>query len=61
MMWFFLAGSGFDFLLFDTQHALVEIKELGPCIRSMGGREGVSIVRVGENRADQICYALDQG
>ena len=24
----FLAGSGFDFLLFDTQHAPVEIKQL---------------------------------
>ena len=23
----FLAGSGFDFLLFDTQHAPVEIKQ----------------------------------
>ena len=57
----FLAGSGFDFLLFDTQHAPVEIKELGPCIRSMRGVEGVPIVRVGENGADQICYALDQG
>ena len=57
----FLAGSGFDFLLFDTQHAPVEIKQLGSCIRSMRGAEGVPIVRVGENRADQICYALDQG
>ena len=57
----FLADSGFDFLLFDTQHAPVEIKQLGPVIRLMRGREGVPIVRVGENRADQICYALDQG
>ena len=57
----FLADSGFDFLLFDTQHAPVEIKQLGAVIRSMRGREGVPIVRVGENRADQICYALDQG
>ena len=57
----FLAGSGFDFLLFDTQHAPVEIKELRRSIRAMRGREAIPIVRVGENRADQICYALDQG
>ena len=31
----FLADSGFDFLLFDSQHAPVEIKQLGPVIRSM--------------------------
>ena len=31
----FLADSGFDFLLFDTQHAPVEIKQLGPVIRAM--------------------------
>ena len=56
-----LASSGFDFLLFDSQHAPVDIKQLGHCIRSMRGAEGVPIVRVGENRADQICYALDKG
>ena len=57
----FLAGSGFDFLLFDTQHAPVEIKQLRAPIAGMQGREAIPIVRVGENRADQICYALDQG
>ena len=57
----FLAGSGFDFLLFDTQHAPVEIKQLRAPIAGMRGREAIPIVRVGENRADQICYALDQG
>ena len=51
----FLAHSGFDFLLFDTQHAPVEITQLGSCIGSMRGAEGVPIVRVGENRAGQIC------
>ena len=57
----FLARSGFDFLLFDTQHAPVEINELGPSIRSIRVGEGVPIVTVGENRADQICYALGSG
>jgi 2-keto-3-deoxy-L-rhamnonate aldolase RhmA len=57
----FLASSGFDFLLFDTQHSPVEIKELRSSIAAMRGRNAVPIVRVGENVADQICYALDIG
>jgi 4-hydroxy-2-oxoheptanedioate aldolase len=57
----FLAGSGFDFLLFDTQHAPTEIKQLGPAVRAMRGREAIPVIRVGDNRPDQICYALDQG
>ena len=56
----FLAGSAFEFLLFDTQHAPVEIKQLASCISTMRGTEGVPSVRVGETRADQICWALDQ-
>lgn len=57
----FLADSGFDFLLFDTQHAPVEIKQLQGQLAGMRGRHAIPIVRVGENRADQICYALDLG
>ena len=57
----FLASAGFDFLLFDTQHSPVEIKQLGGAIGAMRGRAASPIVRVGENRADQICYALDAG
>jgi 2-keto-3-deoxy-L-rhamnonate aldolase RhmA len=57
----FLADSGFDFLLFDTQHAPVEIKQLQGQLAAMRGRNAIPIVRVGENRADQICYALDIG
>ena len=56
----FVAGSGFDFLLFDTQRASAEIKQLASCISTMRGTEGVPSVRVGETRADQICWALDQ-
>ncbi|MFQ5380461.1 MAG: HpcH/HpaI aldolase/citrate lyase family protein [Dehalococcoidia bacterium] len=57
----FLADAGFDFLLFDTQHSPVEIKQLLPAVRATRGRKAVPIVRVGENRQDQICYALDIG
>jgi len=56
-----LADAGYDFLLFDTQHSPVEIKELMPKIQAMKGKRASPVVRVGENRQDQICYALDIG
>lgn len=57
----FLADSGYDFLLFDTQHSPVEIKQLQAPLQAMRGKAAIPIVRVGENRQDQICYALDLG
>lgn len=57
----FLADSGFDFLLFDTQHSPVEIKDLQDQLRAMRRKQAIPIVRVGDNRPDQICYALDIG
>lgn len=57
----FLAGAGFDFLLFDTQHSPDTVKGLAGAVAAMRGRETAPIVRVGESRADEICYALDIG
>jgi len=57
----FLADAGFDFILFDTQHSAVEIKELQYQVQAMKGKRASPIIRVGENRQDQICYALDIG
>ena len=57
----FLADAGFDFLLFDTQHTAVGIKELESQIQAMKGKRAIPIVRVGANDQDQICYALDIG
>ncbi len=56
-----LADAGFDFLLFDTQHSPVEIKELQHQIRAMKGKKAIPIVRVGANDQALICYALDIG
>ncbi len=56
-----LADAGFDFLLFDTQHSPVEVKQLIPAIASMRGTKATPIVRVSANRADLICFALDAG
>ena len=57
----FLADSGFDFLLFDTQHSPVEIKQLKPEVDAMKGKHAIPIIRVGDNVQDQVCYALDLG
>jgi 4-hydroxy-2-oxoheptanedioate aldolase len=56
-----LLADHFDFLLFDTQHSAVYIKELGPAIASMKGKKACPIVRVGDNRPDLILNALDAG
>jgi 4-hydroxy-2-oxoheptanedioate aldolase len=56
-----LADAGFDFILFDTQHSPVEIKQLIPTITAMKGKKAAPIVRVSDNRADLICFALDAG
>ena len=37
-----LADTGFDFLLFDTQHSPVEIKQLIPAIQAMRGKTPMS-------------------
>jgi len=57
----FLAESGFDFILFDTQHSAVEIKELQKALQAMRGKKAIPIIRVGQNVQDQVCYALDIG
>lgn len=57
----FLADTDFDFLLFDTQHSPVEIKQLAPAVAAMRRRHAIPVIRVGDNRPDQICYALDVG
>ena len=46
----FLTDAGYDFLLFDTQHKAVEIKELQYQLQAMRGKRASPIIRVGENR-----------
>jgi 4-hydroxy-2-oxoheptanedioate aldolase len=56
-----LANSGYDFLLFDTQHSPFEVKQLLPSVQSMRGAKAAPIIRVSQNREDLICMALDAG
>ena len=56
-----LADSGFDFILFDTQHSPVEVKQYNLALQAMRGMKAAPIVRVSANRPDLICFALDIG
>ena len=57
----FLANAGLDFLLLDTQHSTDDIKSLGRVVNATRGTDTSPIIRVGDLRPDQICYALDVG
>ena len=57
----FLANAGFDFVLFDTPHSTDDIKSLGRAVGGTRGTDASPIIRVGDLRPDQICYALDVG
>jgi 4-hydroxy-2-oxoheptanedioate aldolase len=57
----FLADAGFDFILFDTQHMAVGIKELQYQLQAMRGKRASPVIRVGVNDQTLICYALDIG
>ena len=57
----FLGDTDYDFIFFDTQHSAVEIKQWQPSIQTLKGKKPTPIVRVSDNRADLICYALDAG
>ncbi len=56
-----VADSGFDFIIFDTQHSAQETKQFVPNIQAMRGKKAAPIVRVAANRAELICFALDVG
>lgn len=56
-----LATAGFDFITFDTQHSTDDIKGLAPAVAATRGTGTAPVIRVGDLRPDQICYALDVG
>ena len=56
-----LSDAGFDFLLFDTQHSPVGIKELQYQVKAMKGKRASPIIRVADNDQALICFALDIG
>ena len=57
----FLGDSGYDFILFDTQHSPVDVKQLIPTVAGLKGKSATPFIRVSDNRPDLICFALDAG
>ena len=57
----FLGDSGYDFMLFDSQHSPVDVKQLTPVVQSLRGKQATPIIRVSDNRPDLVCFALDAG
>ena len=51
----FLADAGFDFLLFDTQHSPVAIKELQHQVRVMKGKKAI------DKELERLTPLLKQG
>jgi len=56
-----MADAGWDFLLYDSQHSPVEVKQMLPSIQSIIGKKALPIIRVSANQPDIICFALDVG
>jgi 4-hydroxy-2-oxoheptanedioate aldolase len=56
-----MADAGWDFLLYDSQHSPVEVKQMLPSIQSIIGKKALPIIRVSGNQPDVICFALDVG
>src|SRR5258708_5002190 len=56
-----LAGAGYDFLLFDTQHSAWEIKQLRPSIQAMHGKQAAPLVRVAGTRPIKSASRLTPG
>ena len=49
-----LANSGLDFILFDTQHSPVEVKQYNRAMQATSGAQASPLVRVSANSADLI-------
>lgn len=56
-----LADTGFDWLLFDTEHAAIEVAGLLPLLRAAAGGTASPVVRVAWNDRTLIKKVLDLG
>lgn len=56
-----LGHAGFDFVMIDLEHALIEIEQAADLVRAATGVGVASLVRVRENEPSQISKALATG
>jgi 2-dehydro-3-deoxyglucarate aldolase len=56
-----MAGAGFDWLVLDMEHSVLELSDVQMLIQVLDGRGCPAIVRLTSNDADQIKRVMDAG
>ncbi len=56
-----MAKAGFDWLVLDTEHSVLELSEVQAIIQVLDGQQCPAIVRLTSNHPDQIKRVMDAG
>ena len=56
-----MAGAGFDWLVIDAEHSVIELSDIQTLILAMDAHDCPAIVRVTSNDANQIKRVMDAG
>jgi 2-dehydro-3-deoxyglucarate aldolase len=56
-----MASAGFDWLVLDMEHSVLELSEIQTLIQVLDGKQCPSIVRLTSNHPDQIKRVMDAG
>ena len=56
-----MASAGFDWLVLDMEHSVLELSEIQALIQVLDGKQCPSIVRLTSNHPDQIKRVMDAG
>ncbi|SEI41383.1 HpcH/HpaI aldolase family protein [Nitrosomonas eutropha] len=56
-----MAKAGFDWLVLDTEHSVLELSEVQALIQVLDGQQCPAIVRLTSNHPDQIKRVMDAG
>ncbi|WP_347888667.1 aldolase/citrate lyase family protein [Nitrosomonas europaea] len=56
-----MAKAGFDWLVLDTEHSVLELSEVQAIIQILDGQQCPAIVRLTSNHPDQIKRVMDAG
>ncbi|MBP9871983.1 MAG: 2,4-dihydroxyhept-2-ene-1,7-dioic acid aldolase, partial [Nitrosomonas sp.] len=56
-----MAAAGFDWLVLDMEHSVLELSEVQSIIQVLDGKQCPAIVRLTSNHPDQIKRVMDAG
>ncbi|MCC7091663.1 MAG: 2,4-dihydroxyhept-2-ene-1,7-dioic acid aldolase, partial [Nitrosomonas sp.] len=56
-----MAAAGFDWLVLDMEHSVLELSDVQSIIQVLDGKECPAIVRLTSNHSDQIKRVMDAG